>query len=266
MDRSFPRLSPTGDKRTPASEPLQPPARMPATTPLRPPCYSDTGSSGDRRWPKMPAVEMVTCTCAGHYEYRHQNCEGEVTFEERDRRWRRNTNNKKKNWYCPYCWATCLSDMGGGQVAEDQRERKKGAYTEQWITMEPWQSHWSFEPEQIDFWAEMVPCSGCTYVGTRGQMYVGKKIKTMWCARCDKKNGMHTQSRFVDFAAGKYDDIPAPHFWRWVDWLQLRVLDEREYGPGYGADENALGPNWRVEVFEKTENVASQKCLGKSAK
>ena len=151
-------------------------------------------------------------------------------------------------------------------MAEEQRERKKGQWTEEWITMDPWVSHFNFEPDQVDFWAEVVPCSGCIYMGTRGQMYVGKKINTMWCARCDKKNAMHTQYRFVDFAAGKYDDIPAPHFWRWVDWLQLRVLNEREYGPGYGIDENALGPNWRVEVFEKTENVASQKCLGKSAK
>ena len=267
MDRSFPRLSPTGDKRTPASEPLQPPARMPATTPLRPPCNSDTGSSGDRRWPKMPAVEMVTCTCAGpHQEWLHHGCEGQVSVEERDTRWRRNANNKKKNWYCPYCWATCLAELGGGQVAEEQRERKKVPWTEEWTSMGPWESHWNFELDQIDFWAEVVPCSNCAYVGTRGQMYVGKKINTMWCARCDEKNAMYTQYCFVDFAAGKYDNVPKFYFWRWIDWLHLREVDEREYGPGLGTDEYALGPDWRFEVFEKTENAASQKCLGKSAK
>ena len=151
-------------------------------------------------------------------------------------------------------------------MAEEQRERKKVPWTDEWTSMGPWESHWNFEPHHIDFWAEVVPCSNCAYVGTRGQMYVGKKINTMWCARCDEKNAMYTQYRFVDFAAGKYDNAPSFYFWRWIDWLHLRDVDEREYGPGLGTDEYALGPDWRFEVFEKTENVASQKCLGKSAK
>ena len=151
-------------------------------------------------------------------------------------------------------------------MAEEQRERKKGTWSEDWTPVGPWQSHWGFELNQVDFWAESVPCSNCGYVGTRGQMYVGKKINTMWCARCDEKNAMYSENCFVDIAAGKYDNVPASFFWRWIDWLRIREVDEREYGPGLGTDEYALGPDWRFEVFEKTENAASQKCLGKSAR
>ena len=95
--------------RAPASEPLQPPARMPATTPLRPPSNSDTGSPGDRCWPKTREVEMYTCTCAGHLERRHHGCEGEIAFDLRETTWYRDAKNKKKNYYCEYCWKTCLA-------------------------------------------------------------------------------------------------------------------------------------------------------------
>ena len=154
-------------------------------------------------------------------------------------------------------------------MAEEQREQKKGTggtWSGEWAAMSPWKSHWNFELDQIDFWVESVPCSNCDYVGTRRQMYVGRKQRVMWCSRCDRTMGTTNELCFVDIAEGKYENVPAWYFWRWIEWLNNRGVDERDLGPGLGADKYALGPNWNVEVFEKTENAASQKCLGKSAK
>ena len=85
----------------------------------------------------------------------------------------------------------------------------------------------------------------------------------MWCRRCDKQLGGADEPCFIVLAEEKYPNVPACQFWRWIDWLNNRSVDEREYGPGLGADEHALGRNWASEVFEKTENAASRKCLEK---
>ena len=254
MSRSFPRLSPVGDKRTPA------------TTPLLPPSNSATGSPGDCCWPKKL---MITCTCAGSYADRHRDCEGEIEADLKEEKWFRNKNSAKKNWYCPYCWHTCLAEYGGGSVAEEERERKKGAAaasSSDWVFMNPWKSHWNFEMEQLDFWIESVPCSVCGNVDLRGQMYVGKKQKTMWCRACDQETRGTDEASFISIADVKYTGVPARKYFIWLDWVISRDVNERQYGPGLGTDDHALGRNWNVEVFEKTENAASQKCPEKSAK
>ena len=254
MSRSFPRLSPVGDKRTPA------------TTPLLPASNSATGSPGDCCGPKKL---MITCTCAEHYESRHQGCEGEIEADLKEEMWFRNKNNPKKNWYCPYCWRTCLAEYGGGSVAEEEREQKKeaaAASSSDWVFMNPWKSHWDFEMEQVDFWIESVPCSNCGNVYLRGQMYVGKKQKTMWCHACEQETRGAGEPCFIKIAEAKYTGVPAREYWNWMDWVLYRGVEERQYGPGFGYDENALGKNWNAEVFEKTENAASQKCPEKSAK
>ena len=253
MDPSFPRLSPVGDKRTPA------------TTPLRPPSTSDTGASGNRRCPK----QMITCTCAESGGGCHPGCEGQIAVDLLDARWFRNKNNPKKNWYCPHCWDICLGEYGGGSVAEEERARKKGAaaaWSSEWVVWNPWYSHWGYEMEQVDFWIESVPCSNCGNVHLRGQMYIGKKQKSMWCYACDHIVRGTDEPSFISIAEDKYPDIPARNYWRWLEWVGSRGLEERQYGPGFGTDPKPLGRNWNVEVFEKTENAASQKCPEKSAK
>ena len=120
--------------------------------------------------------------------------------------------------------------------------------------------------EQVDFWIESVPCSNCDYVGTRGQMYVGKRQKAMWRHACDQTIRGADEPCFMSIAEDKYPNIPARNYWRWLEWVDNRGLDERQYGPGLGTDPQPLGSNWNVEVFEKTENAASQKCPEKSAK
>ena len=154
-------------------------------------------------------------------------------------------------------------------MAEEERARKKGAaaaWSSDWVVWNPWYSHWGYEMEQVDFWIESVPCSNCGNVYLRGQMYVGKKQKTMWRHACDQDTRGTDEPCFITIADAKYTGVPAREYWIWLDWVLSRDVNERQYGPGLGTDEHALGPNWDVEVFEKTENAASQKCPEKSAK
>ena len=154
-------------------------------------------------------------------------------------------------------------------MAEEEREQKKeaaAASSSDWFSMNPWKSHWKFEMEQVDFWIESVPCSICGKVYLRGQMFVGKKQKAMWCYACEQETRGDGEPCFIDVADAKYTGVPAREYWNWLDWVISRDVNERHYGPGLGTDELALGPNWNVEVFEKTENAASQKRPEKSAK
>ena len=154
-------------------------------------------------------------------------------------------------------------------MAEEEREQRKeaaAAWSSDWTTMSPWESHWNFAMEEVDFWIESVPCSNCGNVYTRGQMYVGKRQKAMWRHACDQTIRGADEPCFMSIAEDKYPNIPARDFWRWLDWVENRGVDERQYGPGFGTDPQPLGSNWNVEVFEKTENAASQKCPEKSAK
>ena len=137
-------------------------------------------------------------------------------------------------------------------MAEKEREQKKeaaAAWSSDWAAVSPWYSHWNFAMEEVDFWIESVPCSNCGNVYLRGHMYVGKRQKAMWCYACDETTRGGHDPCFISIADGKYPEIPARNFWRWLEYVENRGLEERRYGPGLGTDPHALGSNWNVEVL-----------------
>ena len=187
-------------------------------------------------------------------------CEGHIATEEVAKKWHRDKNNKKKNYYCTYCWTRCLTEWGGGQAAEEDREHKKetsGAWNEdQNVPMDPWKSAFDFDSMTVDFWAEIVPCSQCVNTCVRGQMYVGKKQKTMWCYECQVGVwGDRDAPCFMTVVKDKYSEYKTAHdlFCRWIDWLEQTGCTAVEVGPGLGGARNIFGPYWRDPVITKNK-------------